>query len=91
MRCLFKSIEPSINPDYPYLEVDYATYESITICDNFQVINNVISKIKTVTSHKKLNLSVTGQFVTTKDNMLFLADQNFTGDTENWDYIRYDH
>ena len=89
-RCLFKSCEPEVNADYPHIEVDYATYESIGVCDNYQVIENNISKIKITTSHKKLIPTANGKFATTKNNMIFVVDKNFPGEKDYWDYIRYD-
>jgi len=68
-----------------YIVVDEATYRSIEFCSKYKVVNGVLVGKTVRQTAKKLEKTANGQFVTTKNNMLFL-----TSDSDNidrWDYV----
>lgn len=89
MRCIFKTTEPTVQTDYPYVEVEYVTYESIDICKSFKVINGIVNRIPVTIQHKKLIQSDKGTIQTIKNNMLFVVQDDFVGEIEKWEYFHY--
>lgn len=90
MKCLYKSSEPTLDPSNPHIVVNYATYESIDICDNFKVVGDSVSRVVVTERHKKLVPAISGKFKTTKNNLLFVVTDTYNGTTDSWDYYRYD-
>jgi hypothetical protein len=84
-RCSHKTTGEDIE-DLPYIIVDYKTYNDIEICNKYRVINGQLEQIKTGTIYKKLSKSDTGKFKTIKNNMIFVVDDNFRGEIDNWSY-----
>lgn len=89
-KCLYKSSEPAVDSSNPHIEVSYATYESIDVCDNFKVIGDSISRIMINERHKKLVPTLNGKFKTTKNNLLFIVDDAYNSAIDTWDYYTYD-
>jgi len=89
-KCLYKSSEPTLDSSNPHIVVNYATYESIDICDNFKIVDDSVSRVVVTERHKKLVLANAGRFKTTKNNLLFIVDDAYNGTTDSWDYYRYD-
>ena len=90
-KCLYKSSEPSVDSSNPHIVVNYSTYESIDVCENFKVIGDSVSRMVVTERHKKLVPITDGKFKTTKNNLLFVVDDNYNGITDSWDYYRYDY
>lgn len=70
----------------PFIEVDYETYISIDICDNFTVVSGKIVKNKRRSKYKKIEKMVNGKFKTIKNNMIFVVNDNYNGAIDTWNY-----
>lgn len=89
-RCLHKTTGENVR-DLPYIVIDYATYSSMDVCINYQVVNGKIEKVSRGIVYKKLTKSATGLFRTTKNNMIFIVDNETSGPVDRWNYYKNDN
>jgi len=80
-NCATKSTEKSES----CLELSREEYEAIAFCPHYRVTadNKLVKKRVDYSSSKLLQLSDTG-FRTMKDNNIFVVDDTYTGETDNW-------
>lgn len=90
-RCTHKTCD-NVDENLPYILVDSETYNEIDFCDKFKVSDGKLERTKAVVQHKRLSQlkNQTGRFRTIKNNMLFVVDNNFAGNTDSWDYYKDD-
>lgn len=83
--CVSKSLGSNGTKD-PYVVVDKELYDSIDSCSKYKVTNGQIEMPSSRNStYKKLHLSPTGKFKTTKNNLIFVTDCDI--DVDRWDFI----
>ena len=71
-----------------YIIVDSETYNLIDFCSNYQVVNGELEKIIITTQkNKKISQQETGNFLTTKNNMIFIVDELYLGEIDRWGCI----
>lgn len=84
-KCISKN-DSNDESSLPFIEVDYATYISIDICDNFTVLSGKIVKNKRRSKYKKIEKIANGKFKTIKNNMIFVVSDNYNGTIDTWNY-----
>ena len=86
-RCTHKTLGEDTT-DQPYILVDHKTYNEIDICDKFKVADGKLERTVRPVENKRLSRVTVGRFKTVKNNMMFIVDNNFVGETDSWDYYR---
>ena len=70
-----------------YIVVGLEFYNSVDICSNYQVVDDKIERIESAgKGYKNLVPDANGKYLTMKNNMIFVVDSNYTGETDQWGY-----
>lgn len=86
-KCTHKTVDEE-STDQPCILVDHKTYNEIDICDKFKVADGKLERMAKPVLNKRLSQVANGQFKTVKNNMMFIVDNDFVGETDSWDYYR---
>ena len=86
-RCTHKTVGED-SSTHPYVLVDHTTYNEIDICDKFKVSDGKLERMVQAVLNKRLSRVTSGRFRTVKNNMMFVVDNNFVGETDSWDYYK---
>lgn len=74
-------------PNCAYIVIDETTYKSIDFCSKYKVVDGALTGRTSKQTARHLIKSATGQFKTTKNNMVFLVDDQYTNSIDRWDYF----
>lgn len=74
-------------PNYPYIVLNEAMYRNIDVCSKYKVVNGTLTGKIVRQTAKLLAKTRSGQFKTTKNNMIFLAKEDYSGPIDRWDYF----
>lgn len=88
-RCLFKTNKLE-NSEHPFITVNVETYNSIDMCNNFQVVDGIISRIRSLSRFKRIEINPEGRFKTTKNNMIFIVTDNNNYNVDCWETVIHD-
>lgn len=70
-----------------YIVTNPESYNSIDICSNYQVIDDKIERVEAAgNGYKNLIPDDAGRYLTIKNNMIFVVDSLYTGETDRWGY-----